>query len=202
VSDEYWVNLLVETQVYDFQFENNYVASYRPVAIQWPRNKTRIQQPSLGSGPRATMEMLYRIIGFKDFNQWLRLAPSNGLKWVGFILPHTPDDGDSLRNVVFYCFLLLNTGRWIKSISPVVLYSICHRQNHLKTINGSAVGIGVFFVVPFGAISTGRVQLVSQWSGWVVWWVSELEDCCGSVVVTCCFQNLAAEVRGRLGNPK
>jgi hypothetical protein len=31
-------------------------------------------------------------------------------------------------------FSLLNTGRWIKSISPIVLYSIYHRQNHFKTI--------------------------------------------------------------------
>jgi hypothetical protein len=31
--------------------------------------------------------------------------------------------------------------------------------------------------------------------------VSESEDCWGSVVVTCCCEQLVAEARGQLGNP-
>jgi hypothetical protein len=60
--------------------------------------------------------------------------------------------------------------------------------------NRSTVGSGVFYVVCFEAISRDRqnsVQLVIavQWSGasWLVGErVGELEDCCGSVVVSCC----------------
>jgi hypothetical protein len=34
----------------------------------------------------------------------------------------------------------------------------------------------------------------------VVWRVSELEDCCGSVLVSCCCEKLVAEARGQFGN--
>jgi hypothetical protein len=33
-------------------------------------------------------------------------------------------DRSSLQNVVFFCFLLLNTTRWINSIGPIVLYNL------------------------------------------------------------------------------
>jgi hypothetical protein len=32
--------------------------------------------------------------------------------------------------------------------------------------------------------------------------VSELEDCCGSVLVICCCEKLVAEARGQFGNPE
>jgi hypothetical protein len=39
---------------------------------------------------------------------------------------------------------------------------------------------------------------VSQWSG-VNWLVSELEDRCGSVRVSCCYEKLIAEARDSSG---
>jgi hypothetical protein len=32
--------------------------------------------------------------------------------------------------------------------------------------------------------------------------VSELEDCCGSILVSCCCKKLVAEARGQCGNPE
>jgi hypothetical protein len=32
--------------------------------------------------------------------------------------------------------------------------------------------------------------------------VSELQDCCGAVVVRCCCEKLVAEARGQFGNPE
>jgi hypothetical protein len=42
---------------------------------------------------------------------------------------------------------------------------------------------------------------LGAWSG-VSWLVSELEDSYGSVVVSCCCENLVAEARGQFGNPE
>jgi hypothetical protein len=47
---------------------------------------------------------------------------------------------------------------------------------------------------------TNRVELV-QWSG-ASCLVSQLEDRCGLVVVSCCCENLVAEALGQFGNPK
>jgi hypothetical protein len=41
----------------------------------------------------------------------------------------------------------------------------------------------------------------SEWSE-VSLLVSELDDCCGSVVVSCCCEKLVAEARGQFGNPE
>jgi hypothetical protein len=36
----------------------------------------------------------------------------------------------------------------------------------------------------------------------VSWLVSELEDCCSSVLVSCCCEKLITEARGQFGNPE
>jgi hypothetical protein len=41
-----------------------------------------------------------------------------------------------------------------------------------------------------------------SWYCGVSWLASELEDCCGSVLVCCCCYKLVAEARGQFGNPE
>jgi hypothetical protein len=41
-----------------------------------------------------------------------------------------------------------------------------------------------------------------DWSEWIGEQVSELENCCGSVFVRCCWKKLVAEARGQFGKPE
>jgi hypothetical protein len=67
---------------------------------------------------------------FSHWSQWLRLAFSKGPKRVGASFPSSQDGNRfSFQNVVYSS--IQNSGPWTKSINPVILSAIHHRQNLL-----------------------------------------------------------------------
>jgi hypothetical protein len=104
--------------------------------------------------------------------------------------------------ILWYVDLLLGNDRETNDTMAVV------RQQPARK-NGSTVGSGVFCVVRSEAIWLDRpssVQLVSAVQLSTVEWSEligeQLEDCCSSVVVSCCCEKLVTEARGYFGNPE
>jgi hypothetical protein len=58
---------------------------------------------------------------------------------------------------------------------------------------------GVFCAVRAEMLKAGQVR---SWRESAGWWVSELYNRCGSVVVSSCYENLVAETRGQFRNPE
>jgi hypothetical protein len=67
-------------------------------------------------------------------NQWLRLALSKGPNRASVSFPPSEDGNRSnFRKVVFA--IMYNSGRWTKSINPVIMSVIQHGQNPLHSIS-------------------------------------------------------------------
>jgi hypothetical protein len=97
-------------------------------------------------------------------------------------------------NILWHIYLLLGNNR--KTNETMVIA----RQRPVSN-NGTTLGSSLFYVVHSWAISCNRTSSVSvcsvlEWSTLVGEWVSLLEDCCCSFLVSCSCQKLVAEAWG------